>query len=491
MANLKISGLTALSAQPASGDLLPIVDIDDTTDAATGTTKKITYTNILPDSSATVKGIVEEATQAETDAGTAAGGTSARLFVNPATVRAKAYHDYIADAGSTDAYAITVSPTITAYATGQIFTFKANTANTGACTLAVSTLAAITIKKNVSTDLITGDILANQIVTVVYDGTNMQLLSSPGLATSGVINSQVYTSSTTWTKPSGITFVKVVCIGGGGGGGGGEGAAAATLRMGGSGGGGGAIAEKVMRASDVSANVSVTVGDGGAGGAGGSSAAGSTGVVGGNSSFGSYLTVYGGGRGAPGDTAAVAGGGGGGTGGVGDNGGASNTTGGVPATTAATAGIAGQGGGSSTTGTGASAEFGGGSGGEATSAGTCQGQNAGSSLFGGAGGGGGAGVNTSNNENNGGQGGVHQSYTAGGGGVAGAANGGAAGAGTSRSGTGCGDGGGGGGSQDSGTGGAGGAGGAPGGGGGGGAGGTTTGGAGAAGGVGEVRIFCW
>lgn len=34
----------------------------------------------------TVKGIVEEATQAETDAGTATGATGARLYVNPSTV---------------------------------------------------------------------------------------------------------------------------------------------------------------------------------------------------------------------------------------------------------------------------------------------------------------------------------------------------------------------------------------------------------------------
>ncbi len=37
--------------------------------------------------STTVAGIVEEATQAETDAGTATGGTGARLFVNPSTIR--------------------------------------------------------------------------------------------------------------------------------------------------------------------------------------------------------------------------------------------------------------------------------------------------------------------------------------------------------------------------------------------------------------------
>lgn len=84
---------------------------------------------------------------------------------------------YAADSVGTDAYAITPSPAITAYTTGQSFTFKAGTANTGAATLNVNALGAKTIKKNVSADLATGDILANQIVKVVYDGTNMQMVS--------------------------------------------------------------------------------------------------------------------------------------------------------------------------------------------------------------------------------------------------------------------------------------------------------------------------
>lgn len=132
-----------------------------------------------PDADASTKGVVQQATQAQVDAGTATGSTSANLYVNPATLRAKAYHDYAADAGGTDAYAITITPAITAYATGQVFTFKANTANTGPATLAVSGLAAKDIKKQVTVALNTGDILAGQIVTVVYDGTNMQLVAPP------------------------------------------------------------------------------------------------------------------------------------------------------------------------------------------------------------------------------------------------------------------------------------------------------------------------
>lgn len=69
MADTKISGLTALTSV-ATGDLLAIVDISDTTDSANGTTKKITQDNLIPDSSQTVKGKVELATSTEINTGT-------------------------------------------------------------------------------------------------------------------------------------------------------------------------------------------------------------------------------------------------------------------------------------------------------------------------------------------------------------------------------------------------------------------------------------
>lgn len=47
MPNEQISDFTALAVAPASGDLLPIVDISDTADAPTGTTKKIMVANLL------------------------------------------------------------------------------------------------------------------------------------------------------------------------------------------------------------------------------------------------------------------------------------------------------------------------------------------------------------------------------------------------------------------------------------------------------------
>lgn len=47
MPNQEISGFTALAVAPALGDLLALVDISDTTDAATGTTKKITVDDFI------------------------------------------------------------------------------------------------------------------------------------------------------------------------------------------------------------------------------------------------------------------------------------------------------------------------------------------------------------------------------------------------------------------------------------------------------------
>lgn len=124
------------------------------------------------------QGLVQMATQSQVDNGTTQGSSGAYLVSPLDLIRAKKYHDYAADAGGTDAYAITVTPAITAYATGQEFTFKAGTANTGPCTLNVNGVGAVTIKKNVSQDLATGDILADQIIKVVYTASaTFQLVS--------------------------------------------------------------------------------------------------------------------------------------------------------------------------------------------------------------------------------------------------------------------------------------------------------------------------
>lgn len=242
-----------------------------------------------PDASTTQKGMAEEATQAEVDAGTAAG-SAARLFQNPSTIRAKKYHDYAADAGGTDAYAITLSPVITAYSAGQVFTFKANTANTGAATLNVNALGAITIKKNYNSDLADGDIKANQIVTVVYDGTNMQLVS-PVANPSTASTVQVFTASGTWNKPTGLVYAIVEVVGSGGGGAG----AGTTNGNAGGGGGGGGYSKKRILAGALGSSETVTIGAVGTAGTSGANAGG----TGGTSSFGAHCSATGGSGGSP------------------------------------------------------------------------------------------------------------------------------------------------------------------------------------------------
>ena len=191
-------------------------------------------------------------------------------------------------------------------------------------------------------NLATGAITAAKLAT--NSGTYGQTLQVNNAGTAiemgntGPVSCQVFTSSGTWTKPAGITYVRVQVVGGGGGGSGH-----------GESGGAGGYSEKVMDVRSIS-SVTVTVGGGGGGvtysGGGGNGA---------TSSFGSHLTG-GGGHGAnqnashsggfggsgSGGQLNITGGGGTGHGGNGDHSGGSSyfggchagphsTTGGYPA----------------------------------------------------------------------------------------------------------------------------------------------------------------
>tara|TARA_R110000787_G_scaffold277759_1_gene387264 strand:- start:240 stop:935 length:696 start_codon:yes stop_codon:yes gene_type:complete len=100
----------------------------------------------------------------------------------------------------------------------------------------------------------------------------------------GLVSMQVFTSSGTWTKPTGVTKVKVTVTGGGGGGGSTNSDDMAN------GGGAGATSIKIIDVTSV-ASVTVTVGAGKAGNANNTS---SSVVYGNPSSFGSYCTAVGG-----------------------------------------------------------------------------------------------------------------------------------------------------------------------------------------------------
>lgn len=142
--NKKLVECTEMTTAPAADDALYIVDVDDTTDDPTGTSKFMEWLNAIK-----------------------------FLFGSR----------FAADAGANDTYVATLTPAPTAYITGEHYRFKANTANTGACTINFNGLGAKAIKKaagGITTDLADNDIRAGQWVDLVYDGTNMQMQSMLG-----------------------------------------------------------------------------------------------------------------------------------------------------------------------------------------------------------------------------------------------------------------------------------------------------------------------
>ena len=335
----------------------------------------------------------------------------------------------------TDTITATVSPALTAYASGQMFAFVAANTNTGAVTINISSLGAKSITKNGTTALAAGDINANYLFVIVYDGTQFQVVgvsatTFTNLTISGVLTlsgagTQLNSTGTgAWKLPNGTTAQRpatpvvgmerynstldqfegyistgwqaitsllysasyLVIAGGGGGG-----------RSGGGGGAGGLLSGTTAFNSGVA--YTVTIGAGGAGstslsvqGTSGSNSSLSTTVVatgGGGAGSGSVRDGLSGGSGGGGGSSSVSGAGGAGTSGQGFAGGSNNTS--------ATGYGAGGGGGSSAVGTNGTSTVGGNGG-----AGTANSISGSSVSYAG---GGGAGVQASNTAGTGGSGG--------------------------------------------------------------------------------------
>ena len=84
----------------------------------------------------------------------------------------------ISTSGSSSAYVLAASRTISTIAAGDCFVFKANHASTGATTIAIDGLATKSIKKFNDQAIAANDIESGSICHIVYDGTNFQLISS-------------------------------------------------------------------------------------------------------------------------------------------------------------------------------------------------------------------------------------------------------------------------------------------------------------------------
>ena len=97
-------------------------------------------------------------------------------------------HWYAESTGSSNAYVVSLNPSLGSLSTGLVIYMKANFANTNSATVNVDGLGAKTIKKMDGSNLLEGDIPLNAIANLVYDGSNFQLTSVSPSADEELIN---------------------------------------------------------------------------------------------------------------------------------------------------------------------------------------------------------------------------------------------------------------------------------------------------------------
>jgi len=183
----KISQLTALTTADQA-DLYAVVD------TSVGETKKITQQD-LEDTIANSANFINGLTQ---------NTTYQNSLLN-------ALNNYHVDSGSANTIVITPSPAVTSYTAGNHYFIKVAATNTGATTININGLGVKSLKKSVTTDLNAGDVLANQIILVDYDGTNFQLIGGiGGGGGGGGIGTKLYIDTTTVTVAGTVTTEQVL-----------------------------------------------------------------------------------------------------------------------------------------------------------------------------------------------------------------------------------------------------------------------------------------
>lgn len=101
-----------------------------------------------------------------------------------ADAKASTSNPYVAT--GTNTYAVSVPPIVTSYVTGAHYPITFTNGNSASSTVNWNSLGAKTIKKiDGSTNLLSGDIPAGATFWVLYDGTNMRLMTSTGAGGGG------------------------------------------------------------------------------------------------------------------------------------------------------------------------------------------------------------------------------------------------------------------------------------------------------------------
>lgn len=113
----------------------------------------------------------------------------------------------------TDTITGTVTPSLTAYTAGQIFSFVAAATNTTAVTLNIDGVGVKSVTRAGTTALAAGDILTGQVAIVEYDGTQFQLLDPNAFTNLRVSGTLGVTGATTLSAAltyGGVTLTNAV-----------------------------------------------------------------------------------------------------------------------------------------------------------------------------------------------------------------------------------------------------------------------------------------
>lgn len=211
--------------------------------------------------------------------------------------------------GTVDDIECDVTPAMTgAITAGMKFAIVMPGQNTGAMTLKIGALAAVSLMNDDGAEMTAGQTTAARLEFLYFDGTVVRVANVVGKTP--IFRHVVFTANGTWTNDLPADALVMIETWGGGAGG-------STIADG-SGAGAGGYAARWMRAGDISSSVAATV-----------ALQALAGATGGDSSFGSYLTGYGGGKGNDWNPGSGRGGGGGGGGNTSKGGGGKDGLAGV------------------------------------------------------------------------------------------------------------------------------------------------------------------
>jgi len=138
-----------------------------TSDLATGLSTAITK-----DGQTTVTANIPLAGFKITGLGAATVGTDAVRYS-----QIQSNTDKLVTVSGTDTLTGSVTPALTAYAAGNLFSFVVANTNTGAVTINIDGVGSKSITRTGSTALVAGDMVAGEVVLIEYDGTRFQLLN--------------------------------------------------------------------------------------------------------------------------------------------------------------------------------------------------------------------------------------------------------------------------------------------------------------------------